>query len=271
MVLIVVVAVGIVVWAAFISISASVQPLDKTSFIATTVLALGVAIQRINGVQRWLSKPKRSRQDQTDVLAQQILIDICLNRTVSRELLDLSIHVWEVPLWYRRIVPYTFRISWKSLVTRRFFRMFARWTVRPAMRRVVALGLVKQAPSGVRFRKGLGLIGVCVANNDRSEFITLNTSSRRYQNALNSPSEAVWAQQGAEITHNLRLADAKKLSGSYGQVIAKVVQDMDSGEAIGCVTISAKGRATPTLNFAQDELFKDSATTLALGVARILA
>jgi hypothetical protein len=271
MVLIVVAAVAIIVWAAFISISASVQPLSGPKFVATTVLILAVTIQRINGVQRWLSKPKRSRKEQTDVLVQQTLIDICLNRTVSRELLDLSVHVWEVPLWYRRVLPYALRTAWKRVIARWIFRIFARWILRPTLRRVVALGLVKQAPSGIRFRKGLGLIGVCIANNDRSEFITLNTSSRKYQRVLNSSSESEWQQHGHEITHNLHLEDARKLSNSYGQVIAKVIQDMDSGEAIGCVTISVKGSSTTTLDIAGDEMFKSSVTTLAASVARILA
>jgi hypothetical protein len=146
-------------------------------------------------------------------------------------------------------------------------RRLPRWTLRPSLRRVAAIGLVKQAPSGVPFRKGVGLIGVCIANNDRGEIIKLNISDPRYDEALNATNENDWLEFGPEITHNLALADARKLSHSYGQVIGKVVQDTTSGEAIGCATVSVRDT---TKEIATKETFRRNLTDLAISVANVI-
>jgi hypothetical protein len=62
-----------------------------------------------------------------------------------------------------------------------------------------------------------------------------------------------------------------RLSHSYGQVIAQVVQDPDSGEGIGCVTISVKESASQTLQIVQDAGFETELNTLALSIARVIA
>ena len=152
-------------------------------------------------------------------------------------------------------------------MNRRPLRKLPRWTLRPSLRRVTAVGLVKQAPSGVVFRKGVGLIGVCIANNDRGEIIKLNISDANYHQALNVTYESDWIAYGPAVTHNLPLADARKLSHSYGQVIGKVVQDSDTGEAIGCVTISVKDM---NVEIADSPSFRKNLTDLASSVANVL-
>lgn len=266
--LVVYAAVAIVIGAAFIS--ASVKPLSVPQLIATTTLAIAALIQRINGIQRWLSAPRDRRQSHVEALAQKALVEVCMDRIVSQEMLGLRVHVWEIPLWYRRLFPYWMRDRWKRTVKRRPFSWLARYTIRPSLRRVAAVGLVNRAPSGVKFKKGLGLIGVCAANNDQADFITLDVSNTTYQNALKSANESDWRAFGPKITHNLDLEDARKLARSYGQVIALVVQDNDSGEAIGCATISIK----PVKKRSQrvtEEQFKRSLTDLTLALADVLA
>jgi hypothetical protein len=257
----------IIVWAAVIGVTSSVHPLNKTHLVAATVVVLAVAIQRINGVQTWLARPRSVRKESIEALAQQTLINLSMGRAVSRELMDLRVHVWEVPIWYRRIFPFKFRNWLRNM--RRGSHDSITWTLRPTLVRTAALGLLKQAPSGVRFRKGTGLIGVCIANNDHGEYITLNVASDIYNQALQAPDEVKWRNYGSEVTHNISLTDAKKLSHSYGQVIAKVVQDLRSGEAIGCVTVSVRTCEPAVFDFKED-LFLDSVTDLALSVAPLL-
>lgn len=263
-------AVALIVWAAVITINASFASLSPTQFVASVVLAIAVAIQRISGVQRWLTSSKNRRKDQVDLFAQQVLVNLCMGRTISPEMLHLCVHVWEVPLWYRKIFPYALRWRLKCAVRMRGLRLFASWVIRPALHRVIAVGLVKRAPSGVRFFKGIGLVGVCIANNDFAEFVTLKTSSSQYSNALKARSEAEWHRYGPAITHNLLLEDAVKLSHSYGQVLAKVVQDPDSGEAIGCVTISARYAGSTSLQITKNDNCQKMLTDLALSVGRLL-
>ena len=263
-------AVVIIVWAAIINIKASVAPLDSTHVASAIILTLAVAVQRISGVQKWLSKPKDNRRDQVGDLAQATLVNVCTGRTVTEELLKVTVHVWEVPLWYRRLFPYSLRNTVRRMLAWKIFSKLETWVIRPTLRRVVVGGLKRHPPSGVKFRKGQGLIGLCIANNDKGEYLTVNTGSSSYRAALKSANEIVWESHGPKITHNLHLEDAQKLSHSYGQVIAKVVKDMETGEAIGCVTISAEAKSTQDIDL-RKQLFKDGVTDLSLAVARILA
>jgi hypothetical protein len=263
--------IAIILWAAFIVINESVDPLNTPKFLAATVLTLAVVIQRISSVQRWLATPKNRRKEQVDVLAQQVLLNLCMGKTVSTDLQTLCVHVWEIPAWYRRLISYRLRRTFKSIVRRNPFRTFTRWSIRPALKRVAAVGLVKQAPSGIRFRKGVGLVGVCVFNNDRAQIVTLRTSSTAYRRALLSDDEDQWRQHPPILTHNLSLEDAKKLSHSYGQVIAKVIQEPATGEAIGCVTISLRNASSHAIQIAKDQKFRDQLNDLSMSVASILA
>jgi hypothetical protein len=263
----VLVAAVIITWAAVIAVTSSVHPLNKTHLVAATVVVLAVAIQRLSAVQAWLAKPRQVRKEGVEALAQQTLINLSMDRPVTRELMDLRIHVWEVPLWYRRLFPYSFRNFLRNM--RRDSRDAITWTLRPTFNRTAALGLLKQAPSGVNFRKGNGIIGVCVANNDHGEYLALNVSSDTYRRALDSDTEEQWRAYGKEVTHNLSLTEAKRLSHSYGQVIAKVVQDSVTGEAIGCVTVSVKS-SNPSAFDLKTDFFLNSLTDLALGVAPLL-
>jgi hypothetical protein len=264
-------AVVITVWAALINIDASFHPPDEARFVAAVILTLAVSIQRVNGIQKWLSSPMNRRKQNVEEVAQQTLINLCKDQPISRDLLDLRVHVWEVPLWYRKLFPYVLRTALKRLAMRMSPNHATKLTLRPTLRRIAAIGLLKQPPSGVRFRKGLGLIGVCIANNDRAEYVTLDITDEQRREALHSASENEWLSYGPEITHNLKLTDAQKLSHSYGQVISLVVQNLDTGEAIGCVTISAKRCTLAVLNVATSESVRENITTLALSVARLIA
>lgn len=262
---------AIIIAAAVINIHSSFTPLNLSHFVAATVLAVAVAIQRVSAIEKYLNLPRAKRKDQVDLIAQQTLINLCTGRAVTSELLHLRVHVWEVPLWYRRLIPYAVRRNLKRAVRRRPLKIFSSWAIRPSLRRVAAVGLLKQAPSGVRFCKGIGLIGVCLANNDHAELVTLQTSDARYVRALRSTSEAAWQKLSKEITHNISLEDAKRLSHSYGQVMACVVQDPYTGEGIGCVTISVKDGSGASLQIVHDARFEDELHALAMTVGPVLA
>jgi hypothetical protein len=263
-------AVAVVVASAIIIITGTAQPLKIPQLLAATILTLAVVIQRINGIQRWLSGPKDSREHAVRALAQRALVAVCKNRTVSPEVLGIRVHVWEVPLWYRKLFPYRLRSRMKRVVKWKLLNRFDGWAIRPSLRRVAAVGLVNRPTSGIPFRKGFGIIGVCIASNDQAEFLTLDVSNAKYQRALRAKTESDWAKLGSEITHNISLSEAKKLAHLYGQVIAMVIQHKDSGEAIGCATISIQEGSQQSPLRITDEIFKATLTDLALTLATVL-
>jgi hypothetical protein len=263
------VATAVVVWAGVVGVSVRNETATTPQLLTTTALTAATVIQRVNGVHKWLSGPKNRRRQQLEVLAQQTLLDVCRDRPISSDVIETYVHVWEVPLWYRRLFPYVLRSKLKEVVQHRPFNNFEGWVIRPSLNRVAAVGFVKPAPSGVRFRKGVGLVGVCVANNDRAQVITLNTESSTYHEALKSD-ELTWQGLSQQVTHELSLSDAQRLARSYGQVIGKIVQDMDTGEAIGCVTISAKNPRQP-LQLDRHESCRRKLNDLAMSSANVLA
>lgn len=258
----------IVVGAAILSIRGSAAGAgDTTQFATTLVLAAAVGVQRLNGVQKWLSGPRDQRKIHTERLAQETLIRLCESRVVADDILGIRVHVWGVPPWYRRVFHHSLRKKLRGLAQRRGLTWLAWLKIRPKLQRLAAIGLVKEPPSSVRFSMGKGLIGVCLLNNDRGDTLKLRTTDRAYTDALNSATEKEWVTQGPEITHNLSLADARKLASLYKQVISKVVQDQQSGEAIGVVTISVKD-SNPRIG--NQQLYLNNLRNLALTVGDII-
>jgi hypothetical protein len=264
-------AIAIVVMAALVALFSSQHPLTKPSAISSVVLIAAVAIQRINGIQRWLAAPKMRRRDQVEALTQEALIELCMNKRLSADVLEFRIHVWEVPRWYRRLFPYNFRIRLKAIVTKAPFRPFSKWVIRPTLNRVASVGLTKVPTTGIRFRKGVGIVGACLAANDRAEFLTLDISDATYKQALDAPDEATWTSYGTKITHGLSQKDAKKLSHSYGQVLARVIQDPHTGEGIGCITISVKDPKPSVLPVVNGEQIRRKLSALSAGVGALLS
>jgi hypothetical protein len=256
--------------AAVISLDPVAHPLGNIHFYSGAVLAASVAVQRINGVQSWLAKPRNVRTAEFQTMAQLTLMNMCTGHSVNDDLKDLRVHIWEVPLWYRRTIPYKLRCFLRRHAPGRSSAGSTKWIVRPTLVRAAAVGFLPQAPSGVRFRKGVGLVGVCIASNDRSEYFTLNVGSPAYRDALTSTEED-WRKLSPKVTHNLPLEDATKLAHSYGQVIGRVVQDVQSGEAIGCVTVSVKTSSSTALDFKNNDTFRQGVTDLAQSVALLLA
>ncbi len=267
---VILVAGAVVILAAYVGVKQSVNPVHPLGVIATAVLFVGVVIQRLNGIQRWLSSPTDRRKEHIATLAQQALLEVCENRQISKELLHLVIHVWVIPIWYRRLFPFRIRRYLKNLSTQPRMLFLGRWVIRPTLVRAAAVGLQKPSTSGIRFKKGYGLIGVCIANNDPAEFITLDIANARYRKALKAASDKEWESFGPEVTHSIPLNEARKLSHTYTQVIAKVVTDPESGEALGCVTASLREPLTPAYKLDQDDRARHSVTDLSLALASVL-
>lgn len=143
---------------------------------------------------------------------------------------------------------------------------------RPKLQRVAAVGLSKRAPTpGLTFKKGVGLIGLCVEANDSETIFTLDTAVEPYRSAVAASDSTIWDQLNAVERRGLEYAEAKKLAQRYGEVIAKVVQDLETGEPIGCVTISIGPNTTQKLSVISRSHFSEALRTLAQTMSEELA
>src|SRR5690349_8364014 len=103
-------AIWVVLAAAAVALASSFSPSFRPlQLISSVVLVVSVAVQRLNAVHKWLSSGHNRRKESADILAQQALVTICNGKLLSDQVLHLTVHVWEVPLWYRRIFPFAVR------------------------------------------------------------------------------------------------------------------------------------------------------------------
>jgi hypothetical protein len=157
----------------------------------------------------------------------------------SDDLTKVSFHVWIVPMWYRLLVPYQIRRKVKR--DRRKMPLF----LRPRLRRVATFRWEHHEPSGINFKKGVGVIGRCIDLNEKGKPFLVRMDSDTFQAALRAGKDA-WRSQDIKITQNLKFKDAEALAGSYGQVAALVLRER-SGEAIGCITLDLPSGAKISL------------------------
>lgn len=259
----------VIVLAATVAIGKSLDPFHLPVFLSTLILALATAIQRIGTVQRFVSGADPKRDTEVQRFAQGALTACVRGQRVRVETLTLVVHVWEVPLWYRRAFPYSFRNHLKSLVRRLGLSRLIQYSLKPTLNRVAAVGLKKPTPSGIPFTKDVGLIGVCLAANDPTTVFTLDIASPEYAAALKM-SAADWDTLDAKLTNAIGLEQAQQLARKYGQVLARVVQDPETGEPVGCVTISVAQTTVRELQLLDRPCYKDELTTLADTVGSLL-
>jgi len=203
------------------------------------VLALCAAIPVIKGIAGWLGNRNPDRCNEARAAAQ-----ISLRRLIQSHrrhggvvALELKIHVWQVPLAYRRTFSYSRRDQFKKAVRkhRHLKGISEKLAIRPALERVAVVGLRDPSSSNVTFRKRVGLVGCCIEENTKEWVHKLDATSHEYREALDLDEDA-W-DGNPTVSRGLALSDAKLLARYYGKVIAAVVQS-DEGEAIGCVTMS---------------------------------
>lgn len=258
----------VLLWAGFLSISSNFDPFDPSKLVASAVLTLGVVLQRLSSIQHYLS-PRKARGDRVHALAQEAVLNICAGERLGEPALSVMVHVWEVPLWYRRLFPYRLRRFLRRVGRHPRLSRLARRHMRPRLTRLAAAGLIKRGSSGIVFRKRVGLVGVCIAENQDGKILSHDITAPNYQDAL--ASEEQWAQLPETITFGLTHEEAKTLAHRYHLVIATVAQSPTTGEAIGCITISVGEAPDGSLRFVKKKEWHWRAKALARTVSQQLS
>lgn len=228
-----VVGVVLVVAAVFIS-STGVHDHSVLRIVAAIIVALpgavGVRLGRRNAreVNAMLTKKLRDLVRHPMIRTQEHV-----------DALAMSLHVWEVPVWYRVLFPYWLRKWAKRFFSEDFREDHGR---RPKLDRTGYMSFDRKPPSGINFRRNKGMVGVCLDRNQPGVPVWVDFESPKFQEAL--ASNESWNSAGNDITRGLRYDAAKSLAERYSRAVALVVQDESSGEPLGCLTWSLPKGAT---------------------------
>jgi hypothetical protein len=196
--------------------------------IAAVVVGAPGAAAFAMSVARLVDKDAKDKRDRVRRSLNTGLLALHRSGAYPDDITRVSFHVWVVPMWYRRLVPYRIRRRRKPDDRRLPERL------RPRLQRLALHRFEQHEPSGVIFRKGIGLVGRCIDLNDRNQILIMRFNSAPAKRAMRD--EATWANADINIHHNLKLSDARTLAQSYSQAAAIVIRER-SGDAIGCVTL----------------------------------
>ena len=160
------------------------------------------------------------------------------------EIMDVAIHVWEVPVWYRRFYSYKIRRWLKKHLSRSTFgkRVVSSLSFRPPLKRVGYQQFNRKPSSDIPFRKGYGLVGDCLLENRENDALIADFRNPILSSLLAQGEEA-WesASRGANKTydaHKLHFDDAVSLAARYSTAAAQVLRNPQSGEPVGVITLS---------------------------------
>lgn len=166
---------------------------------------------------------------------QRAIVAVHRERVFDYDITRLSLHVWVLPQWYRRLLGvgvFRHHVKRRREVSKKRERKPPRWA-NPQLECVAMYRFQRHRPSGVNFRQGDGIVGRCIDENLKTKILTVALDSVRFKEALKSDEQ--WNAAPIEIRHNLRRRPAEHLADVYGQAAAIVLQD--SGHAIGCLTL----------------------------------
>ncbi|MCU1387846.1 MAG: hypothetical protein JWL72_1184 [Ilumatobacteraceae bacterium] len=213
-------------------------------------VAVGVGIQVMSALNELVGTRRNKGHAQTDTRVRQVLVELSRRPDMiedaqhpGRDLRKISLHVWEVPRWYRRFFPYRLRVALKKHAG----PWLQKLRLRPRLVLVSSQRFDFQSSLRIRFRKGTGLVGTALAHESlpgRESALFVDFKSQEFQAALSS--ESSWERASADLTRRLPYGDAMRLSRRYGQAVALTIQE-PSGEAVGCPTFEVPPEWTEDL------------------------
>jgi hypothetical protein len=253
-------------WATYVltlpALEAKVKLVVLTIAAAVAVAASAV-LQFFSVATLLLVGDRDSLTVQLNSLLQDRLIHAYDMGLLGSDITQISAHIWEVPSIYRRLLPIKFR-RWLRRVCGTQIQKFA-W--RPTLQRVAAFNPRQLPSTGIRFRKGKGIIGNVLVINDSHVIQIVNFKDPVFRAVLSD--SVKWEEQSIAVTRNLEHDEALKLASRYSQAMAVVIQDRRSGEAIGALTLEVTTQSADILRDNQ-ALFHE-ARDLAIMVGPMLA
>ena len=202
--------------------------IEALAFIAVAISAT---------IQMWIAlggllaaKRNKSRERLNKMLVGKIIF-LWRQHIIDCDVTKISMHIWVVPPLYRRVFPYKLR---RALTDRLSEQVVQERSWRPYLKCIAYQRYEYKAPSRVKFKKGLGMVGDCLEENLDDKVHFMNFEDAVVQGYL--ATEESWRAAPSTISHGLLYSKAKILADSYGQAAAIVLRE-PTGEAYGCITI----------------------------------
>lgn len=207
-------------------------------WLAVALVGLSSFIQLVSGLKSW---PGGRSEREAEVHKH---LRVLLRRLHELEVLHsshyymLSLHVWEIPKWYRRLFPFALREK-LGAVRRRLDRIavLQQLNFRPSLTLVAWYSHRKGfKTSGVKWRKGEGIVGKLLTQQDPGVSLAIDYESPEYVELRERPD--LWDDSPDGVTLGLQHDLFLKLASKYGQVVG--VQVAGRGwEPIGALTLEA--------------------------------
>ena len=180
--------------------------------------------------------PNRTRISVKRVL-KAALVEMHHSGAFRGDISQVSLHVWSIPLFWRIVVPA--KMKRRQNVNSRTPILF-----RAPLIRLVSYRLEHHGHSNIsRLRKGVGLVGRCVARNNKRKIHIVRFYKPEFQQAL--ASEESWYESKPNINQGLKRELGEELAERYSQAAALVLQA--NGCPLGCITLELPPRCT--INF----------------------
>ncbi len=216
---------------------------DSTLLGAAVVVGIAAAIQVYAALDaRFHWKREAVDRNVTGAL-RQALLECIKSSDYPGDPTKLSLHVWEIPAWYRHMFPFPLRRALKHKFS---LSVQQRRALRPKLRRVAADRIEPLPQLDIEYRKGIGLVGQCVADNEPDRIHVVNFDTSPYATALRDSTG--WKTASPRLSRNLEYQDAQKLYERYGQAMAIVISTA-AGEGIGCVTLEVPPETETQLQY----------------------
>ena len=223
---------ALLAWATYAVTVIGASLKKDTLRLAGAAIAVSAALQFLIVIGSWISSDQAPVRRDVDRVLLNRLKALYNDDVVTDNPALISLHVFEVPIWFRRLFSYRFRARLRAV----FPQWMHKLALRPRLVRIGEGGMRRLPPSGVTFRKGYGLVGIALQDNECENIYWVNFDDPVLIDALSrGPKE--WKSQPRELTQNLRYEAAKRLANRYSEALALVIQDSTTGEALGCMTI----------------------------------
>ena len=227
---------------------------ETLRIVSAVIAALPGALALATNV-RGLSGPSDETKQRVRRILQSAVVDLAKKEIAGTEIVQISLHVWLVPPWYRFLFPYQLRRRVANRSTKQPW--LRRLRISPTLVCMARYRVQPYDPSGLTFRKGIGLVGRCVAHNQAGVIHVVKLGTPAFKAAL--VDEKRWKAAHTTTTQNLSLEAGRSLAGLYSEAAALVIKDA-SGDALGCVTIEFSASSTlhlpqPNKKAAKDDLF----------------